>query len=201
MFPYEDSEIVSVCTPRKEITIASSISVHISNWYINGKVFTSTTTWKPKLFFLLFSNAYLSVSAVMLCKQFLAYTAYIDGSAYAIHKHSSRSQHISVLTTCTFLFRQVCTIEPSFFKAASGMHPRPFEGRHLVWNKWWICNRSSSRLVDESIFGHKCNNNKGQTAQETLGDLDLRNFTSKSSQMIFWTCRQKRWGYFTSNNN
>ena len=43
----------SVRTPRKEITIASSISVllsdsYISKWYINGKVFTSTTAWEPK---------------------------------------------------------------------------------------------------------------------------------------------------------
>ena len=53
---------------------------------------------------------------------------------YTIYKHSSSSQHISVLTTCTFMFRQVCTIEPSFFNAASGMHRRPFEGRHLVNN-------------------------------------------------------------------
>ena len=54
--------------------------------------------------------------------------------SYAIHKHSCRSQHISVLTTCTFMFRQVCTIEPLFFKTTSGMHRRPFEGRHLVSN-------------------------------------------------------------------
>ena len=33
---------------RAEITLASSISVHISNWYINGMVITSTTPWKPK---------------------------------------------------------------------------------------------------------------------------------------------------------
>ena len=52
--------------------------------------------------------------------------------SYAIHKNSCRSQHTSVLTTCTFMFRQVCTIEPSFFKTTSGMHRRPFEGRHLV---------------------------------------------------------------------
>ena len=51
----------------------------------------------------------------------------------AIHKHSCRSQHISVLTTCTFMFRQVCIIEPSFINATSGMHRRPIEGRHLVW--------------------------------------------------------------------
>ena len=30
------------------------------------------------------------------------------------------------------MFRQVCTIEPSFFNATSGMDRRLFEGRHLV---------------------------------------------------------------------
>ena len=30
------------------------------------------------------------------------------------------------------MFRQVCIIEPSFFNTTSGMHRRPFEGRHLV---------------------------------------------------------------------
>ena len=38
----------------------------------------------------------LSVSAVMFSKQFLAYTVHIDWCYYTIHKHSSRSQHISV---------------------------------------------------------------------------------------------------------
>ena len=41
-------ECLPVCIPRNEITIASSISVYISYWCIHGKVFTSTTTWKPK---------------------------------------------------------------------------------------------------------------------------------------------------------
>ena len=31
------------------------------------------------------------------------------------------------------MFRQVCTIGPSFFNTTSGMHLRPFEGRHLVF--------------------------------------------------------------------
>ena len=39
---------LSVLTPRKEIIIASSISVYISNWCINRKVYTSTTTWRPE---------------------------------------------------------------------------------------------------------------------------------------------------------
>ena len=46
--------------------------------------------------------------------------------SHAIHKHSCGSQHNYICaTTCTFIIRQVCTIEPSFFKT-SGMHRRPF---------------------------------------------------------------------------
>ena len=47
IFFQKSSKLNFVCTPRKEITQASSILVFISNWYINGKVFTSTTVWKP----------------------------------------------------------------------------------------------------------------------------------------------------------
>ena len=69
----------------------------------------------------------------MFCKQFLAYTVHIDWYYNVIHKHSCRSQHISGLTTCTYMFRQVCTMGPSFFNTKSGMHRRLFEGRHLVF--------------------------------------------------------------------
>ena len=85
-----------------------------------------------KIDFLILKNDYLSVAAVMFCKQFLAYTVHIERLSHAIDKHSNRSQHISVLTTCTFMFRPVCIFEPSFFNTTSGMHCRPFEGRHLV---------------------------------------------------------------------
>ena len=50
----------------------------------------------------------------------------------SINIHVGLSQHISVLTTCTFMYRQVCTIEPSFFNMTSGMHRRLFVGRHVV---------------------------------------------------------------------
>ena len=30
------------------------------------------------------------------------------------------------------MYRQVCTIEPSFYKTTSGMHRRLLEGRHVV---------------------------------------------------------------------
>ena len=84
--------------------------------------------------FLKKNHAYPIVSAVMFCKQFLAYAVHIDRCYHAIHKHSWRSTHISVLTTSTFMLGQVCTIEPSFFKTTSGMLLRPFEGRYLVFN-------------------------------------------------------------------
>ena len=31
---------------------------YISNWYINGKVFTSTTTWKPQIIIFFFSKKF-----------------------------------------------------------------------------------------------------------------------------------------------
>ena len=55
MFPYEDSKTVSVClsvhlsVPReKKLPWLRQYQSYISNWYINGNVFTSTTPWKPK---------------------------------------------------------------------------------------------------------------------------------------------------------
>ena len=55
----------------------------------------------------------------------------------------SSSQHISVLTTCIFMLRQVCTIESSFFKMTSGMHRRAFDGRNLV--------NSTNAIIGNSI--------------------------------------------------
>ena len=42
-------------------------------------------------------HAYLSVSAVMFCKFFLAYTLHIDWCYHSIHKHSCRSQHKNII--------------------------------------------------------------------------------------------------------
>ena len=41
--------------PRKKSPWLRQYQSYISNWYINGKVFTSTTTWEPKnlIFFFL----------------------------------------------------------------------------------------------------------------------------------------------------
>ena len=56
MFPYEDSKTVSVrpsvhlSVPReKKLPWLRQYQSYISNWYINGKVFTSNTPWKPKI--------------------------------------------------------------------------------------------------------------------------------------------------------
>ena len=46
--------------------------------------------------------------------------------------------NISVLTTCTFMFLQVCTVELSFFNTTSGMHRRPFKCRHLVLKFFYL---------------------------------------------------------------
>ena len=51
-----------------------------------------------------------------------------------IHAGLTLSTELSVLTTCTFMLQQVCTIGPSFFNTISGMHRCPIEGRHLVFN-------------------------------------------------------------------
>ena len=101
-------------------TVAIDISIERSSRVLQHE--------NPKIDFL---DAYLSVSAAIFCKQSLAYVVQIDRCYHAIHKHSSSSQHISVLTTCTFMFLEVCTIEPSFFKTTSGVYRRPFESRHL----------------------------------------------------------------------
>ena len=56
MFPYEDSEILSVRTPRKKNdpgfdNISPTV---VANWFTIEKVFTSTTVWKPNFFYYYF---------------------------------------------------------------------------------------------------------------------------------------------------
>ena len=51
----------------------------------------------------------------------------------SINIHVGLNIAISVLATCTFMFRQVCTIELSLFKTTTRMHRRPFEACHLVF--------------------------------------------------------------------
>ena len=102
MFPYEDSKTVSGCLYPKKRNCP--IFVNISpTVVIDRSSWIATASWKPKIM------------------------------NHDIHKHLSRSLHIlSELTTCTFMFPQVYSIEPSFFETTSRMHRHPSEGRHLV---------------------------------------------------------------------
>ena len=108
-------------------TLVIDTSMEMFSW-------VPTTAWNLKidlkkmltLVFLL--SCFVNIFYLILC-------TLIGLLSHAIHEHSCRSQHISVFTTCTFMFRQVCTIGPSFFNTTSGMHRRPFEGRHLVWKE------------------------------------------------------------------
>ena len=49
------------------------------------------------------------------------------------------------------MFRQVCTIEPSFFETTSGMHRRPIEVRHLI-NPLLPNGKICSRIVKISFL-------------------------------------------------
>ena len=89
---------VSVCREKKTPWLRQYQS-YISNWYVNGKVFTSTTTWEPKysIFFKKVRNWIRLVFWLVL---------------------KSWNQ----VSTCTCM-------------STSGMHRRPFEGRHLVLDR------------------------------------------------------------------
>ena len=120
-----------VCPYPKKRNYPSFVNQSYSyNWYAS-----TATAWEPKYLIFLKKNMLtwmFLLSCFVISFQLILCTL-VGLFFYAISKHSSRSQHISVLTTCTFMFRQFCTIEPSFFNATSGMHRRPIEGRHLVW--------------------------------------------------------------------
>ena len=73
---------------------------YISNWYVNGKVFTSTSTWEPKkLIFFFQKSSKLNSTCILTCAEEL--------------------KSFKKVSTCTYM-------------STSGMHRRPFEGRHLV---------------------------------------------------------------------
>ena len=145
---------------RAEITFASSISVllsYISNWYINGKVFTSTTPWKPrnvKYFQKIrnWLNWFLSVPEFPYAEKKnrpgfvnISPTLVIDTSterSSRVLQHGNQKiwfffqKSLKLNSTCIL----TCAEELKSFKwvstctcmSTSGMHRRPFEGRHLV---------------------------------------------------------------------
>ena len=86
MFPYEDSEIMSVCPyPEKRnhpsfVNISPTLVIDTSmerssRLPEHGNLKNDFIKKKKK-------NAYLSVSAVVFCIQFLAHTVHIDRSAF-----------------------------------------------------------------------------------------------------------------------
>ena len=74
----------------------------------------SSLSWEV-INLILLKKKRMSVSAVMFCKQFLAYAVHIDWCYHSIHKHTSRSQHTSIWRHW-------------------GMDRRLFAGRHLVYD-------------------------------------------------------------------
>ena len=86
---------VCLSVPREnELSYLRRYQSYSSNWYINGKVLTNTTACSLKLSLNLnwislkkkhCYITYLSVSAVMFCNIFLAYTVYIDRSTFSCY--------------------------------------------------------------------------------------------------------------------
>ena len=91
---------VSVCRETKSPWLRQYQSF-ISNWWVNGKVFTSTLTWEPRnLIFFFQKSSKLNLTCILTCSEELKST-------------------FKKVSTCTYM-------------STSGMHSRPFEGRHLV---------------------------------------------------------------------
>ena len=173
MWGFQNRLCLSVRTPRKEITISfCQYQSYIGNWYINGKVFTSTTTWKPKN--VNFKYLKLEIDEIEFCP----YPEF----PYAEKRNRSGFVNISpTLVTDTsierssstttweqkiwFFFSKKFEIEFDLcwraeiniqvgltYMSTSGMHRRPFEGRHLVcisvlsvfplnlFLSWYTCN-------------------------------------------------------------
>ena len=73
---------VSVCREQKSPWLRQYQS-YISNWYVNRKVFTSTTTWEPKNFEFFF-------------KRVLNWIRLVFWLVLKSWNHSSRSQHAPI---------------------------------------------------------------------------------------------------------
>ena len=123
---------------RAEITLASSISPTLVNDTSMER--SSRVLQHGNQKYLIVGShvgkmSYLSVSAVMFCKEFLDYIVHIDRCYHAINKHSSSSQHyicvnymhIYVSTSLHHWFWSI-----SYLETISGMHRRPFKGRYLT---------------------------------------------------------------------
>ena len=86
---FEINKLNSVRTPsfrmpRKKLPWLRQYQSYISNWYVNGKVFTSTTTWEPKnlIFFFKKVRNWIWLLFWLVLK--------------SLNQHSSRSQHAPI---------------------------------------------------------------------------------------------------------
>ena len=70
-------------TPRKKTPWLRQYQPYISNWYVNGKVFTSTTAWEPKNLIFFFKKVWNWIRLVF----WLVLKSW---------HHSSRSQHAPI---------------------------------------------------------------------------------------------------------
>ena len=59
----------SFCMPRKKSPWLRQYQSYISNWYVNGKVFTSTTTWEPKNLILFQKSSKLNSTCILTCAE------------------------------------------------------------------------------------------------------------------------------------
>ena len=77
---------VSVCRETKSPWLHQyQSSISNTNWYVNGKVFTSTTTWEPRFFFFFF---FFKVRNWIWLVFWLVLKS--------LNQHSSRSEHAPI---------------------------------------------------------------------------------------------------------
>ena len=142
----------SVRIPRNISPWLRQYQSYISNWYINGKVFMSTTTWKLKyliFFFLKFEIEFCLVFWLAL-KSWnrlsfvnISPTLVIDASmerSLQVQQHGNPK--IWFFSKSSYLYFNLCQRAEINIQVGLnmhlyndiGMHRRPFEGRHLVQN-------------------------------------------------------------------
>ena len=80
---FEIAEIEFPYAEKKKSSCFRQYQSYISNWYVNGKVFTSTTTWEPK-------------NLIFFFKKVLNWIQLVFWLVLKSWNHSSRSQHAPI---------------------------------------------------------------------------------------------------------
>ena len=62
-FPYSEFPYAK----KKKSPWLRQYQSYISNWYVNGKVFTSTTTWEPKNLIFFSKSSKLNLTCILTC--------------------------------------------------------------------------------------------------------------------------------------